>query len=328
MYTTLYTHIHSHDIYIYVYCVYCIYKYTKCVRCNVWNATENTWMGTAMYCPIDCINLLKGKMNNWTMNRLWCGNSTFLIMCDTLLLLIDSSNIGTVLIVCHTPYTLRLFGSIVDAVCTAALLTCTTSSSSSLSSHFHQRGTPIFVIHCKYFTIGINSNRSPWNKSYKKASTETTNTQQTTNGWQSHFQICFPNWIMCVYCVYICIGHKYIYGWCNDVWTKEFSSRCEKCCFDGISHEQYHFQYSVRHMLEQEWFETRHHYSKLMSFSTILQMKQFQTCWSTQPTPADIPFSHMEIERKLLLVILIFESFSLQLCLFRNEVILISDLRF
>lgn len=179
---------------------------------------------------------------------------------------------------------------------------------------FIRKGTPIFVIHCKCFTIEINFNRSLWNKSYKRALTETTNTnmKKTTHGWQSHFEICFSNWIVSAINIFMDDVTKYE--------RRNFlpDARKSHVCFAGILHEQHHFQYSVRHVLEHEWFETRHHYSKLLSFSTILQMIPFRTCWSIQKTPADIPFFSMVVERKMLLVILIFEFFFLHRCLCRD----------
>lgn len=182
---------------------------------------------------------------------------------------------------------------------------------------FIRKGTPIFVIHCKCFTIEINSNRSLWNKSYKRALTETTNTntKKTTHGWQSHFEICFSNWIVSAINILWPIWMMW-----RSMNEGIFFQMRENRMFVSLAfwHEQHHFQYSVRHVLEHEWFETRHHYSKLMSFSTILQMIPFRTCWSIQKTPADIPFFSMVVERKMLLVILIFEFFFLHRCLCRN----------
>lgn len=161
-----------------------------------------------------------------------------------------------------------------------------------------QKGThQLFIIHCKCFTIEINSNRSSWDKSYKRALTATTNHEKdNTRTYRWHK----PFWNLYFQRRAIWIAHKYIYGWCDEVWTKEFSFRCDKIAWLfrwhltwALSTERWAASfsiYSVRHMLEHEWFETRHHYSKLMSFGTITNdaatdvlIYTNNTDWNTYP---------------------------------------------
>lgn len=97
-------------------------------------------------------------------------------------------------------------------------LPSSSTSTSTLSSHFHRKGTPIFVVHCKCFTIKINSNRSVWNKSYEwllQTHNEHENERESTRMAKS-----FWNLFLC-----ICIGHKYIYGWCDDVFLRMRENR-------------------------------------------------------------------------------------------------------